>query len=196
MNALTNHFQKNILSKLFYTLNCNITLYSCTFCKLYFFLHAACSNHSLACHEANLNYSWVGGCKGWTVQAGIVKRRWPGKFGLICLSWVCGSFCWAKSSHLRDYVPRLMESRWRSERMKRRKGEMDRGMEKVMQMGVNVCADVEWGEVMLRERQTTEENCMCVELGGVHVWAGDVLRWGEHCLRRLEWTLMWGSSFQ
>ena len=49
---------------------------------------------------------------------------------LICLSLACGSFCWAKSSHLGDYVPRLVESRWRSDRMRQR---MDRGMEKVME---------------------------------------------------------------
>lgn len=28
------------------------------------------------CHDANLNYSWVGGCRGGTMQAGIVKGRW------------------------------------------------------------------------------------------------------------------------
>lgn len=39
---------------------------------------------------------------------------------------------------------------------------------------------------MLREGQATEEKCMCVKFGGLCVWAGDVLRWGEYCLRRLE----------
>lgn len=56
------------------------------------------------------------------------------------------------------------------------------------QMGVNVCIGVEWGEVMLSERQKRKAACVWRDLrvGGVLVWAGGVVRWGQYCLRRAE----------
>lgn len=62
-------------------------------------------------------------------NADFVKGRWvENKLNFLVFSlWACGSFCWGKLSHLGDCIHRFEESRWRSGRMKQRKGMVGAG---------------------------------------------------------------------